>query len=349
MPNIMPPADLLEQIEGIEHGLRQRRRLGTIGWIASIFFMAVQVAVPVFNSEWFAALRSYEWEKIIEQWPLLLPLIFGIFFVFLSIWTKFWLTESQAPFHYTYSIDDFKPVPKTPTEDKLSWLRHDLLERLSERIGRLSLLEDEQVRTNGIIENRESHIHISGYYVIRKKPRDERWIIEVTPWIRIGPSGRPETMAHSVKFPLNPPEIGQAQSTPMQTKETERKINESVSHSNSNNAESLDTQAQEAPPPVKPQDYEKLLERVYFSVATQIYKQLRRDVQRKIELLPTNHFRAVAYFHEAEDYAKSNTLDAYDEARELYGTALKLYDPRWRPLAKSHWRSPCSIPSIRPL
>jgi tetratricopeptide (TPR) repeat protein len=78
-----------------------------------------------------------------------------------------------------------------------------------------------------------------------------------------------------------------------------------------------------------PESYEKLLERLYFSVASHLYAQIRGDVDRKINLLPKRYFRASAYFHEAGDYARSNTLDAYEQARELYAEVIRLYDPAW--------------------
>jgi len=78
-----------------------------------------------------------------------------------------------------------------------------------------------------------------------------------------------------------------------------------------------------------PEAYEKLLERLYFSVASHLYGQIRVDVGRKINLLPKRYFRASAYFHEAADYARSNTLDAYEQARELYAEVIRLYDPSW--------------------
>src|SRR5207247_11043048 len=78
-----------------------------------------------------------------------------------------------------------------------------------------------------------------------------------------------------------------------------------------------------------PETYEKLLERLYFSIASHLYGQIRVDVGRKIDLLPKRFFRASAYFHEAGDYARSNTLDAYEQARELYAEVIRLYDPSW--------------------
>src|SRR5262249_3213229 len=113
------------------------------------------------------------------------------------------------------------------------------------------------------------------------------WNVEVLPWVRIGPTGSPATVAHLVTFAVGP---GQT---------------------------------------LAPDAYEKLLERLYFSVASHLYGQIRVDVSRKIDLLPKRFFRASAFFHEAGDYARSNTLDAYEQARELYAEVIKLYDPQW--------------------
>ena len=85
-------------------------------------------------------------------------------------------------------------------------------------------------------------------------------------------------------------------------------------------------------------DYEKLVERVYFSVATEIYARLRTDVEHKIALLPTKYLRARAYLNEAEDYARSRTLDAYSDACELYLSLLQLYEPDWRTPVVGGWR-----------
>jgi len=165
----------------------------------------------------------------------------------------------------------------------LSWLVQDLSERLSRRIGRLSLLDDEY---SGRTEAPQSHIHIGGTYGVRENAQGV-WNVEVLPWVRLGPTGSPATVAHLVKFTL-----GRDQS-------------------------------------LTPEEYEKLLERLYFSVASHLYGQIRVDVGRKIDLLPKRFFRASAYFHEARDYARSNTLDAYEQARELYAEVIRLYDPSW--------------------
>jgi tetratricopeptide (TPR) repeat protein len=165
----------------------------------------------------------------------------------------------------------------------LSWLVQDLSERLSRRIGRLSLLGDQY---SGQPAAGQSHIHIEGTYGVRQDGQGV-WNVEVLPTVRVGPTGSPATVAHLVKFTVGP---GQT---------------------------------------LAPEAYEKLLERLYFSIASHLYGQIRVDVARKIDLLPKRFFRASAYFHEAGDYARSNTLDAYEQARELYAEVIRLYDPSW--------------------
>ena len=208
-------------------------------------------------------------------------------------------------------------------------LSHDLAERLNERIKRLSLLDEGEIKTKPGKDDAEaqpraeaakhkSHVHIRGYYVIRQKP-DGQWFVEVMPRVRIGPPGSPETLAHPVKFKL-----------PKDEAESKEKARTSKDESA---PASMVKSTQEAPPTMTARQYEQILERVYFSVATEIYKQIQQDVKRKIELLPTNYFRAVALFHEAEDYANSNTLDAYADARKLYDEALNYFDPDWKPLS----------------
>jgi hypothetical protein len=327
LPTLFPPVDLLEKVEGIEQGLRQRRRLSVIG-LVGVIISSLASALPVAN-EIIASNFWQSWGELLQghwsaiPWPswLLFLLVAGLVISLLLLtWSRYWLEESHRSFHYTYSIDDFKPVTDL-TDGSMTWLRHDLSARLSERIGRLALLDETFVKPAAEgdkaaaeasdpadLSQRQSHIHISGNYIIRKK-LDDRWVLEVMPRVRIGPPGQPETLAHIVKFPLG--ELDDLKQPPPK------------------------------PPELTAEDYQQfLLERVYFSVATQIYHQIHQDVEHKIKLLPTDHFRAATYFYEAEDYARSNTLDAYDEAAKLYYKAMERYDPRWTDEPESrlgHW------------
>ena len=110
----------------------------------------------------------------------------------------------------------------------LSWLVQDLTERLSRRIGRLSLLDEGLAdKTTG-----QSHIHIAGTYGVRENAQGV-WNVEVLPTVRIGGTESPATVAHLVKFT-----VGAGKS-------------------------------------LAPEAYEKLLERLYFSVASHLYGQIR--------------------------------------------------------------------------
>lgn len=89
------------------------------------------------------------------------------------------------------------------------------------------------------------------------------------------------------------------------------------------------------PPPVNRGTYEQLLEQVYHSVVTEVYRQLKGDVETKVQLLPTKRHRATALLFEADDYAKSNSLHAYAEAAKLYRMTAELCDPELRPLPET--------------
>jgi hypothetical protein len=309
LPDLLPPNDLLKKVEGVESGLHQRQRLGVVGLILAV----LQIVVLVVNNEWFQGLTTTNWTQLIKQrWGLLLILIGAVTSLVLAAWSRFWLEESQAPFRYTYSIADFKPVSSDSKEEALSvQLSHDLAQRLNERIKRLSLLDDDQTKKESDADTkRKSHIHIRGFYLIRRNP-EGLWFIELMPRVRIGPSGSAETLAHVVRFRLPDDATTTGDGAPG---------NEAKADEN-------------AAPRMTGRQYEQILERVYFSVASEIYKQIQQDVKRKIELLPTDYYRAVALFYEAEDYAASNTLDAYRDALNLYDESLKAFDPsRRRPL-----------------
>jgi hypothetical protein len=359
LPTILPPSDLLEQIEGVEKGLYRARRLGLVGW-AGILLSLLRIIALLVNSQEFANLQNLDWRQPLQHWPWLILVAVFVLSLFLVSWTRFWLNESQSPFRYTYSIADFEAVEADQKLDKFVWLPHDLANMLNTRIGRLFLLDEECVE-GAPQEAPESHIHIRGHYLIRQMEAD--WVIEVMPQVRIGPRGNPETLAHKVRFTFQSlADLAESATTVITPPSSQRAATSvSASPSNIEDAPANEAQAENAPPDQKrdqradqnQQDnrpdrqqppaleadqYGLLLERVYFSVASQIYKQIRQDVQNKIDLLPTDQFRAAAYFYEAEDYAQSNTLDAYDEAAKLYLKAMQSYEPRWLPTAASSWR-----------
>lgn len=311
LTDLIPSSDLLKQVEGVEDGLSQVKKLGNIGWIG-VATSLITVFVTLLSLG--LTYRNF----VSQDWPYFLLVIIPASFLFLVIWSRFYLKESQQPFRYTFSTTDLKPVSGTKKEQKLAWLSHDISDKLNERIRRLSLLEDDKVKED---EGKDkSHIHISGYYGYHKRPED-KWYLEVMPRVRIGPPGSEETLAHRVVFPV--------------------KGNPQTSNPTQARGAAQASKSESPPAGICEDEYERLCEWVYFSVASEIYLQIRKDVGKKIKMLPTEHFRAVAFLHEAEDYAKSNTLYAYDEAAKLYEEAILRFDPSEKPKPKSIWRLSC--------
>lgn len=213
---------------------------------------------------------------------------------------RVWVSEANEAFRYTCSLGSFDPVTDTDGKmlpDLCERLRHDVGRRLSERITRLTFL-DEQVADAQFEPGRVPHLHVCGRFLI-VEDRQGIDTLEVVPRVRIGSIESGESLAV-------PAEI---------------KLETSVRWVGVGGI------------PLDPDIYERIVERVYFSLATEIYRQIRADVERKIALLPTRRLRATAYLVEAEDYARSNTLRAYEAAGELFLRAMTLYDPRWAPLA----------------
>jgi tetratricopeptide (TPR) repeat protein len=394
---------LLEQIEGVERGLRQRRRFGLLGYVG-LTISAIQGGVLVLN-EWAGAFEQFRDFFFDQGWPLALLAGTSVASLFILGWNRFWLRESEQPFRYTYSVAEFKPAEGSPRVDEATWLRSDLIKRLSRRIARLSWLEESGDQSGGLPDDSEeesraneslthdSHIHVSGYYFVRprrggsgvvaggmgeterhRRPPAERaseWELEIVPWVRVGPEGRPRSLAHPVVFnlglmsasddahrPLVRSEARGAEGPPRSPEPSwvaarprhSSPETESPPHKAPSQPGEPVTASTTAPPLREATEkdgsfrlgvdkYSKLVERVYFSVVTRIYTQIRTDVETKIGLLPSNRFRAVAYFHEAEDYARSNTLDAYDEARSLYEASIRVRDPTFDPLPSSPWRA----------
>lgn len=124
--------------------------------------------------------------------------------------TSLLLKECKEPFRYTFWIEPFKVVEKTPGErftlkgdDRFHLLHHDLAERLNQRVQRFSILEEpphsDESGTKAApkLKRQSSHIHIKGHFAVREE-KDERWVVHVMPSILIGPTGRSATLAPPV-------------------------------------------------------------------------------------------------------------------------------------------------------
>jgi hypothetical protein len=225
-------------------------------------------------------------------------------------WSRIWIKESREPFKYTYSVADFQPGLESahtgaPGEDRIDWLGRDLTERLGARVHRLSLLEEGDVVTQEPGQEPEAHVHVSGWYGVRQDENHEWWI-EVVPRVRIGGQGAPAELGNTVRFKLE--RTGAAR------------------------------RSTSLPPPLDARQYNLLVERVYWTVASKIYAQIRRGVEEKASLLPPGRLRCAAYVNEADDYAHSNTLAAFKAARHLYRKACQGYHQGNFEPPRTSWR-----------
>ncbi|MEX2263958.1 MAG: FHIPEP family type III secretion protein [Bryobacteraceae bacterium] len=294
----IPPGDLLTRAEEIDHGLRRYQKLGRYGWLVAVGSVAVQLTLLAAQSEFWKGLRQIAWSwppwESLRQLYAILPgpseilLALAIGSATAAIWVRLRLRDARQPFRYTCSIAAFTPVGSAKPVREFEWLAADLMLKLSERVGRLRFL-DEKTIENRKAASEEPHIHISGTYLVRGNR------VEITPRIRIGSLDDPDTLAHCIECELA-----------------------SLAEKN--------TAGEEASASRVEYEKEQIPERVYFSVATELYRQIQKDIRGKIDLLPTKHLRALALYFEAEGYARSNTLDGYDNAARLYEESYTLLD-----------------------
>ena len=316
LKDILDVTEKLKALEGVEGELLRRRRRSAIGLGVATVGAVYQFSASFLSKD--GLLKSLG-QFVAGQWGDLdrheliggLVLVVGAATWIVCRYTSLLLREVEEPFRYTFWIEAFKQVAETPgtrftlgAADRFKLLHHDLRERLDRRIGRFSLLkdtkEDEHDQDNIVADERlGSHIHVSGDYAFRED-RKGSWVVHVMPRIRIGGKDSPATLAPSVKYPLEGRLALQGAAPPGAGKAVEWVLDAD--------------------------QYNRIVERVYSRLATEIYKQIERDVTKKIRLFPTGYLRAVATFHEAEDFARSNTIDAYDRALELYQRSLRYFE-----------------------
>ena len=312
----MPVLGKLNLIEGVERRLLHGKYIRSISLITTVAGLIVQILTDLFSDEKhirelpgylvnFVECAGYLLHgrlDLVKQYQFVpgltgvLILVAGLLAYFLILVRSLLVKYSEEPFRYTFWVEPFKHVQdseeekfRIEPEDRFHFLlHHDLMEKLNERIRRLSLLNEEKLDDDAR-KNLFSHINISGHFTVRKVTENER-VIHVMPRIRIGPSSNPETMAAPVKYQIEP---GGSETVP----------------------ESVDAD-----------QYNQVVERIYSSIATEIYRQIKLDLRDKIRLFPSKRLRAIALFYEAEDFARSNTIDAYDYAIRLYWEALRYFD-----------------------
>jgi hypothetical protein len=263
----IPSSDQIKLVQGIEGDLLRRRRGSTL---ASAIAVIGGGLVQILAAQKGSLTSGYAIAG-------LAVLLIGATSYLIFRHTSFLLQASNEPFRYTFWVAPFELVKDTPgtrfslkENDRLLLLDNDLREKLNRQIGRLSLLNVDEANSGANPEALGSHIRVSGTYVIREDSPGE-WVIQVMPRIRIGGPNRPETLAYTVKYPLefapvkpDAAEAGAAKDSPQYQ-------------------DCLDADK-----------YNQLMNRVYSSVATEIYKQIFGDVEGKVKLFPTTYRRSRA-------------------------------------------------------
>src|SRR5215217_3421326 len=108
-PRLLPPADLLGRVDGVAQTLQRGRRLHTLGWLA-FAVSVVQGAIIVFTSDWWRGASTVHFSELRHNWPFAVATLVAITGILFINWTRLWVRESQQPFRYTFSIDDFAPI-----------------------------------------------------------------------------------------------------------------------------------------------------------------------------------------------------------------------------------------------
>ncbi len=360
---LLPSAEDWKRLQDIESILLRRRTASTLAGAIAIVSAALQVVFAIADKGYFDKLLTILGSLITLRFDELArigldrktAITWGVLLIaaiayFLLRRTSVLLKESKEAFRYTFWIEPFEAVEKTPG-DRLKLdagdrflqqlLHHDLMERLDERFQRFSLLKEspsggggERAKTlDSSRRLNSSHIQITGHYAFREEG-DDPWVVHVMPVVRIGPAGSPAALAQSVKYPFAkqdqasrdtaPP--GEAVPSAPATARLTIIINKLIAPPGEAVPSAPATGDGTAGHTLKASEYEDIVERVYSSIATEVYRRIESDVREKIALFPTAHLRAVALYHEAEDFARSNTVDAYEQAIALYREALRYFD-----------------------
>lgn len=305
----------LNLVTGIENTLRGRRRAGLVVLVMTVL---VQVTLSVGKSDYLQNVAGFlgrlitgPHEHLIDGIKIpdvvgLAVLILGITIFTLGRWSRLLLRETGEPFRYTFWIDAFRPVPADNASARkvadFDLLQYDLRERLNFRIRRLSLLNDSadhlsESQQSGLI----AHIHIGGEYSVCEHRDSDGKIkeiaIRIMTRVRIGPPELPETLTSPVELILPP-------------------------------SQGINADASDLLLHLDSVTYDQVVERTYSRIAQEIYQRIKSDLGDKVTLFPTAYLRAVALFHEAKDFERSNTIDAYDYALDLYRAANRYFDTR---------------------
>ncbi|HEU5065275.1 MAG TPA: FHIPEP family type III secretion protein [Gaiellaceae bacterium] len=360
LPQLVPPKDLLERVQGVEAGLKRGKSVEKAGWGAFVVSAGSVVVWALNNRDSVAFLNG-----TIAFWPVIISVAVIVVIVMLINWTRIWVRASRKSFRYTYSIAPFQPIPgseslpRSPdptwtdgtdaggepadgTTDESALPPEEGIDEMSGSAesetgeseetpagDEAGTRDDSEYTDGGDATYTDGSADMGGatplaWFVQDLTDRLSRRIGRLS-WLSEDLSNETTAQSHihiegTYGVRENAQGVWNVEVLP-RVRIGRKESPATVAHLVKFTLGPGQT--------LTPEAYEKLLERLYFSVASHLYGQIRVDVARKINLLPKRYFRASAYFHEAADYARSNTLDAYEQARELYAEVIRLYEPSW--------------------
>lgn len=205
----------LQLLQGVERDLRGRRRAGTFAISAAAIFQVI-IAVSKDNyltnlGHFFTNLFTCNWSALfngeygLDSYEVIgmLVLVVGLAIFLIFRTTQLLLHESEESFLYTFSVYPFESVYSVehdaenkapqPLLQRMKMFHHDLIQKLNDNIGRLSLLD-----IKDDVSDRGSHIHVLGHIAIRNHDKHGHKIY-VMPRVRIGNTEQPEELSPRIE------------------------------------------------------------------------------------------------------------------------------------------------------
>jgi hypothetical protein len=297
LPELLPPRDLLERLGGVAEGLRSHARLGRVPVVFGVAAAIVQVFAALEGAGLIAkwreatgAIRAWVQEGTPPSLDWTVAASAALVVAAVVIWSTWRSWLREADTPLRYT---FSIATFVPADERSNDPR---LAWLAHDLA--TALSRRIPRLTAMAPEQvgealaSSHFHVAGSVVIRRY-LSRRVVVDIAPRVRLGAPGAPEIVAPLVRYRLQGTLRDPRGGRPEK-------------------------------------DYARILERIAYSVASAIYARLREDVAAKVAALPARAHRAAAYLREAEDWARSSTLNGYDDALALLRRAMAEADPRRR-------------------
>jgi tetratricopeptide (TPR) repeat protein len=306
--NFLPTAGQIEALQGIEKDLVRNRRASRLGAAVALFAFIVQTIVAAQGpylanlGQFLANLFAGNWDQLFGDDGLDVYEAIGLSVVVTGVmvfagyrWITFFFNESEEPFRYTFWIE------------------------------KLEILETEQQfgdRGKGKPFAEMERLDLLHHDVKERLNQRIRRLSLLAPADAEGDKGGNEN-----RSPSNINILGQC-ALRHDEKGTWLHIIPTVRIGPKGTPETLAQPIKFIPTSkskLSASDYGLIVEHVYSSIATEIYRQIKTDIEEKIKLFPFGYLRAVALVNEAADFERSNTIDAYDHAIDLYQSATRYF------------------------